>query len=234
VQTAVAAVWNAMAGYCAVFNTNGTSPTATEPASCANGDYVVALYITAAAANPTLPAGWTTLYPRATVGTSFQYIVGGIQRTGSAPSYAFTHTGNVYRELHVLCFQGAATVTLDSQSSAGTTANSSADVDPPATTAVQTTSLAVTGAVDWSGSTTTWANATGYTIRSDNSAGNDGMVESKALSASGSENPSTITGRNNGGGSSDKWNGFTITLTDAGGAATCTPTLSLLGVGRCG
>lgn len=209
----------------AVFNTVGTSPTATEPAGAASGDYIVAVYATASGAAPTLPAGWTTLYGPTTQG-AFVFRVGVISRGGSAPSYAFTHTGSVYRELHVLCFQPASgTVTLDSQSATGGTGNANGHPpDPPATTAVASASLAVTGGINWGGTITAWTAPIGYTIRSDNSAGNDCVVADKTLSASGSENPGAFAGIVVG--SQDYWDGFTITLTEsAGGAAAWGPML---------
>jgi hypothetical protein len=214
----------------AVVNTNGTSPTITEPAGCASGDAVLAIYLTDVGGNPALPAGWTSLYNGSA--TTFQYRVGYTLRGGSAPSYAFTHTGNIYRELHVMCFTGSATLALDSQSSSGATSNSSSDFDPPATTPVQTTSLAIAGGADWSGSTTAWTQPAGYALISDNSAGNDAAIATKSLASTASEDPGVFTGRNNSGGASDKWAGFTITFTDAsGGAAPSAPKLMLLGVG---
>lgn len=198
----------------AVFNSVGTSPTATEPSGAANGDYIVAVYATTSGAAPILPAGWTTLYGPTTQGL-FVFRVGVISRGGSAPSYAFTHTGSVYRELHVLCFQPASgSVSLDSQSSAGATGNAALhNPDPPATTAVASASLAVTGAIDWGGSLVSWAAGAGYTVRSDNTTGNDCVIADKTLSSSGSENPGAFTGEVSG--NQDYWDGFTITLTES-------------------
>jgi hypothetical protein len=202
-----------------VFNTNGTSPTATEPAGAASGDALLALYATASGASPTLPAGWTTLYGPTTQG-GVVFRVGYLIRGGSAPSYAFTHTGSVYRELHVLCFQGAAAITLDSQSSAGATGSTvSHNPDPPATTAVASSSLAVAGGINWGGSVSGWSGGAGYTVRSDNTAGNDCVIVDKSLAAPGSENPAAFSGAISGGGAQDWWDGFTVTFTDAGGGA---------------
>src|SRR4051812_37449123 len=90
---------------------SGTSPTPTEPAGATAGDALIALYVTASGAAPALPAGWTNLYGATTQG-SMVFIVGYVIRGGSAPSYAFTHTGSVYREVHVLCLQGSAALTF--------------------------------------------------------------------------------------------------------------------------
>lgn len=199
----------------AVFNSVGTSPTATEPSGAANGDYIVAVYATTSGAAPTLPAGWTTLYGPTTQGL-FVFRVGVISRGGSAPSYAFTHTGSVYRELHVLCFKPASgIVALDSQSSAGSTGNATNhNPDPPATTAVASASLAVACGINWGGSAVAWVAQAGYTIESDNTAGNDVVLSDKSLSSSGSENPGAYTGVVSGV-PEDYWDGFTITLTES-------------------
>jgi hypothetical protein len=96
---------------------------------------------------------------------------------------------------------------------------------------VQTTSRAISGGVNWAGSAAAWTASASYTIDSDNSTGNDCFVQSRALSAAGSEDPGAVSG---GGGGNDGWNGFTVTITDAGGGggAAPTPRLSLLGVGN--
>lgn len=216
----------------AAVNTSGTSPTPTEPAGAVSGDYVVALYATDTnGGNPNLPAGWATLYGRTTVGSAFQFIVGGIQRSGSAPSYAFTHTGSIYRELHVLCFQGAAAIALDSQSATGATgAATNHNPDASATTAVQSASLAVVLGINWGGSGAGgWGTTSpaGYALQSDNSVGNDCCISTKSLAASGSENPGAFTGVV-AAGSQSYWDGAVITLEDitlAGGGASIVPIL---------
>jgi hypothetical protein len=194
---------------------SGTSPTPTEPAGATAGDALIALYLTDAGAAPTLPGGWTSLY-NGTQGT-VTWRVGYIIRGGSAPSYAFTHTGSVYREVHVVCLQGAATLTLDSQSATGTSGTSTHNPDPPSTTAVQTTSLAVAGGINY-GAVGAWSASAGYTIRSLNSGGIDGAIETKSLSASGAENPAAMTMNQSG----DYWDGFTVTFTDTAGGGGAT------------
>lgn len=200
----------------AIVNTSGTSPTPTEPAGAVSGDYVVALYATNAnTGNPTLPVGWATLVARTTVGSAFQFIVGGIQRTGSAPSYAFLHTGSIYRELHVLCFQGSGTVSLDAQSASGSTGAAILhDPNPGSVTPAAATSLSVAMGINWGGSSSAWTAPSGYVIRSDNSAGNDCAIADKSLTGTSPEDPAAFTGEV--AASQSYWDGLTITLTDVG------------------
>lgn len=217
---------------------SGTSPTVTEPASCASGDALIALALTPDTGNPAKPAGWTDLYS-GTLGSGavgVDWLVSYIIRGSSAPSLTWTITGSVYREVHVLCLTGAAALVLDSQSSTGgtyTATLNTTDPDPPSTTAVASSSMAVAGALHWAGSSAAWTASTGYTIRTQNTGGTneDGVMETKSVSASGAENPSAILGT--GTVNSSAWHGFTVTFAEdsGGGGAAATPRHSLLGVG---
>lgn len=209
--------------------------TPSEPAACANGDAEVATVITETAATPGAPAGWTVL-SSGTQGT-FKWLFAYLIRSG-APSMVFTMgAGSTYREIQIICLTGATTITLDSQSSAGGQGNASAhNPDPPATTAVQTTSLAVMMGANWGGPSSPGpiAAPAGYTLRTDGllASGYDGQMSTKSLAASGSENPGAFTSFTGNGSAFDYYDGFTVTFTDAGGGATATtPRLMLLGVG---
>lgn len=202
---------------------SGTSATATEPAGAASGDMLVALYSVDKGFSPALPAGWTLKFSEASA-SKFDVIVGYIARGGSAPSYAFTHTGTHYRFLRVICLQGAAAVTFDAASASGAKGTAqNTNPDPPAVVAVASSSLAICGGIHWAGSTAGgWTPPSGYTIRGDNGAGDDSFFATKSLSASGSEDPgvsANVTTSVN----DDYWHGFTMTFTDAGGGTKAPP-----------
>jgi len=183
--------------------------TVTEPAGATSGDALIALVVADAATTIGIPAGWHSLYTGTTGSADFS--VSWIERGGSAPSLTWTFTGtNIYREVQILCLQGSAAITLDSQSASGGTGTSDHNPDPPSTTAVASTSLAVAGAVNFA-SFFSYTASTGYTIRTDTTSNlYDGVMETKSLSASGAENPSAIADGNNG----DWWEGCTVTFTD--------------------
>lgn len=189
----------------------GTSPTVAEPAGASNGDVLIALALCATSGAITNPAGWTSLYSGSQ--TSVIWRVAWIQRGGSAPSLTWGLNGSVYREVFIVCLQAAAAITLDSQSAAGTSGSAITSPNPPATVAVAATSLAVAGGLNF-GESAGWTASTGYTLQQSNpgGGGNDGTIETKSLSAVGSEDPAVIT---SGGGTGDGWNGFTVTFTDA-------------------
>lgn len=213
--------------------------TVTEPAGCASGDVEVALALADIGTSLTRPTGWTQIAAYVGSTTAMMWEVDYITRGGSAPSLTWTVTGTTkYREVYIVCLQGAAAITLDSQSATGASGTSgnttpSHDPDPPATIAVATTSLAIAGGINYGGSLAGgYTVSTGYTVQTSNVAGLSGVIESKSLSAAGSENPSAITNDVNG--VQDYWDGFTVTFTDAGGGGcTRSPTLTLMGVGNC-
>jgi hypothetical protein len=209
-----------------------------EPAGCVSGDAEISLALADSGVSLAAPSGWTVLYGPTTQGTTM-FTVAWIQRTGSAPNLTWTVTtagANKYREIHVMCLTAGAGIltALDSQSASGTTGAAIGSPDPPSTTAVASASIAVAGGLNF-GSSGSWTASAGYTLRSTNPGGGgaDGFLETKALAASGAENPGAAAMST---GSGDGWNGFTVTFKDggAGGGSTCTPTLTLLGVGRCG
>lgn len=195
-------------------STTGTSHTGVEPTNTATHDVVLGLYATAAAGNPALPAGWTSLFSVSQ--GAFKAVVGYVIRGATAPSYAFTHTGSVYYEHYLIAIKPTLVgwaVRLDSVSASGTLANGTThSPDPPATVALAGASLAVAGAINWAGSSGSWAAPSGYTVRSDNTVGNDCVIIDKSLTVAGSENPGAIGTPVSG--ANDYWDGFTATFAD--------------------
>lgn len=194
--------------------TSSSNPNPGEPAGTANGDFLLSLaFVDVTSTTLTSPSGWTDLYS-GSVTSGFRFLVSRISRGGSAVSTTWTKSaGTFYYEVYILTIKQdtGGTLSLDSQSSSGATGSGAHDPDPPATTAVATSTLAVTGMVFWGGSITAWTAPTNYTLRTNNAAGNDGAMATRALSASGTENPGVFTGRN---GTSQYWDGFTLTIVE--------------------
>lgn len=193
---------------------SGSTKDPGEPTGTAQGDALLGIILCAAAGNPGLPAGWTTLYSGSL--SSAAWAVGYFIRGASAATTAFTMTGTVYREIRIYALQGGGgKITLDSQSASGSTsAGSTAAPNPPATVAVAAASLAVCGGFNYGASGgAVWVAPAGYTIRGDNTAANDSVFATKTLSASGSEDPAIFT-TNITPGSGNLWNGFTVTFTE--------------------
>lgn len=196
---------------------SGTSPTGTEPSGTASGDVLVA-FIEVDTADVTAPAGWTNLVGGQVTQATTRFLVSYIVRGGSAPSLVWTFTGSVFRELHIIGLQtSGGTITLDSQSAAGgkgTDGASTTQPNPPATVASASSSLSVCGGNQTIAAAIGAAVApSGYTLRSLNTAAVDTAMATKALSASGSEDPGAFSGFS-AGGTHDWWHGFTATFTD--------------------
>lgn len=205
--------------------TTGTSPTPAEPAGAASGDMMVAFYLTTNTGAPQLPTGWTSKYNGSSTASAWR--VGYIQRGGSAPSYAFTHTGNIYYEVHILCLQGAATITFDAASADGAvTASTTAGPNPGSVTPVAASSLAVCGGQNF-GISGTYTAPAGYTKRTLATNGTDVVMATKSLASTSPEDPAVFT--ISAGANGNLWDGFTMTFTDAGGggATTWGPLLGL-------
>jgi hypothetical protein len=169
----------------------GGNATVTEPGSAAANDVFVAVAICANAATLTRPTGWTPLYS-GTSGTSFKYDVSYIRRGGSAPSLVWTIGSSVYREVHVMAYSGVDTTTaIDAQSTG--VVNNSTNPDPDSVTTTAANSMVVIVGINWNGSSPSWAHAA-YTIRSDNTAGNDVVMAELKKATAGAENPANFTG----------------------------------------
>lgn len=203
----------------------------TEPTGVASGDWQFAIIAEALLCTVTTPAGWTQFGTASGTNANFYiyYVTGG--RGASAPTLTFTNNGNaacLQGEWHTLGLAGS-NVTIDTSATAALI-NSSTNPDPPASTANFTNDEAIAIGCNWAGAT--WTAPGTYTLRSLNTGGLDCAAASKDLSASGSENPATFTGP----AAADNVWAATILIENssptAGGA--CTPTLTLLGVGRCG
>lgn len=214
------------------FIATGTSPTVSEPASCANGNAEIAFYLTTNTGAPTFPAGWVSIYNSSSTNTAWR--VGYIIRSG-VPNLGFTHTGSIYYELHIVCLQGAATITFDANSTTGSVVTSStAAPNPTAVVAVAGTSMSIAGGFNFgAGGLNSWGAPAGYTLRSLNTGGVDVVIATKSLIASGPEDPAIFTLTTTT--ADNMWNGFAMTFTDTGGAVGCTPKsgLTLTGAG-CG
>lgn len=207
--------------------TASANSTDTEPSGSVFGDALIALCVFASgsstAANAAHPSLWSLL-ASVTQG-AFKANLAWISRGGSAPSLIWATAGaTIYREIRILCLTGAAALTLDSQSLSGSIGAASGHAaDPPATTAAASSSLAVACGVNWGGPSSPGpvTAPTGYTLRSNGTfaAGYDGQLATKALVASGSENPGTFGAFTGNGSSFDFWDGFTVTFTDVGASA---------------
>jgi hypothetical protein len=214
--------------------TGAGSGAVTEPAGCTSGDVEIALTLTVSSATSlTRPASWTNLYNGTSTTPKFDYDVSWIARTGSAPSLTWTWTGSVYYEVHILCISGADTSAIDGSSTlaGGASGNpQSSIVDPAAVTVATTNAFSVAIGVHWNGSAPSWiAPATpAYTMRSDNTSGNDGMMATRQLTATGSENPD---GFDSAGGVADDWIAVLVVFKEAAAGGAVVPKLMLLGVG---
>jgi len=192
--------------------TTGTSPSFSEPASAANGDALIVLYVCDAGGAPTFPGGWTSLYNGTQGAVTWR---AGYQIRSGAPNMGFTHTGSIYYEISVCCLTGTTTLALDSQSSTGSTGNgANHNPDMPSTTAVASASMAIAGGINYGGSQGGgWTASSGYTFRSRNTTGDDSGMETKSLASAGAENPGAWA--NVVLGNQDWWDGFTLTFTES-------------------
>lgn len=208
-----------------------TSPDPGEPAGTASGDILIFLgVIDAAATTWNRPAGSTSLYSGTL--TDFKYELSWVARGGGAATTLWSkNAASLYYEIYCLAISGGNTSALDATSASGATGSATShNPDPPAVTAVNSACLAICGGIYWNGSGTSWGAPSGYTIRSNNAAGNDGVMATKLLSASGSENPGAFSGTNSGT-SHNYWDGFTITIAPPGAGGATVSFLPLLGVG---
>jgi hypothetical protein len=207
-----------------VGNSTGTTFGPGAPTGYASGDFLLGFAIVdIAAASLTTIAGWTVLYS-GTPGGGFRYNVCYIVRGASAPTLVWGKTtGTHYTESYIIAVQStsALSLVLDSQSASGATGSASGhNPDPPSTTAVASASVAVCGGVHWQGSSSSWIAPSGYTLRAGTSGGDDLCMATKALSASGAENPGAFTGV--GSGANSYWDGFTITIAESAGGGGAT------------
>lgn len=193
--------------------------TLVEPNLAQQGDMLIAFALCQGGSRMSAPLGWTTLYT-GTVTNNTDWIVSYINRGASAPSLSWTYTGNVYRECFIVCLRSddpnAIGIKIDSRSASGTTGVGPANPNAPATTAVAANVCAISGGMDWGGSTLlatpAWVEPVGYALQSDNTPGSDGYLMSAEGLAAGTVDPGQMSGVGTAGG--DFWNGFTVTVTD--------------------
>lgn len=175
---------------------NGATPT--EPAGAVANDIIFGLVVADASATIGIPAGWTSLTSGTSTTTHFDYNICYIRRTGSAPSYTFTTGGSVYREVHLVTYSGVVTTgnPYEASSSPGTKSNGSGvTVTCDSVTTVNANAMVLAFVIAYAGSDTggfTAPNSGGYTIRTDNTAGNDAMIAEKKRVAAGTESPGTV------------------------------------------
>lgn len=210
----------------------GTSPTAVEPSGTTSGDVILATFIVdSPGGTPGIPSGWTSVWSGASSGTHFRYNICYVVRGGSAPSLVFTLTGSQYRELRLFTYSGVdGTTPIDSQSTVASVGSTSILPDPPATTAVSSSAMALVWMDFWGGAPVGgWTAPAGYTMRGTTDAAAYGMAE-KQLSASGSEDPAKFGGTPAG---TDDGVAMVLTLKPSagGGGGATVKTLAQLGVG---
>lgn len=205
------------------FNADTTSPvTGTEPTGTAQNDFLFALFAVGAAATAVaLPALWTPLRGPALVGSAFRYVVGYIVRGAAAPSLDFTWAGasGIYNELQVLRFSGNDTVSPIEATSAGAVSGTGATTNPPAATAVNVGGMAVAWAIQWQGLGSAGGAPAGYTMRSRASLGDDSIIATKAIAATGAEDPAAMGTW----GASNSFVTDTFIIAPAGGVAATRP-----------
>lgn len=172
-------------------NTSANS-TATAPAGTVSGDVMVAYIATEGTGANAAPSGWTTL-DSGSNSTVYNWRLAYIVRGGSAPAMNFTNPAT-YHEIHILTFSGVDNTTPIDASVASGALTVVLNPDPPSVTAIAATDMAVACGVAWAGSSAAWGAPAGYTMRSDNTAGNDVFMATKPLSGSGAENPAVFTG----------------------------------------
>ena len=195
----------------------GTSVTGTEPTGTVQNDVLIALYIVDSTSGTLgIPSGWTSIYSGVSPTPNYRYNLCYIVRGASAPSLAFTHTGSVYRELFIMSYSGCNTNAPINASvdGGGFTSNPQAP-NPPSATATVANAMALAIGIGWNGSASGgWTPPSGYTMRTDNTAGNDVMVASKLLVSAGAEDPGAF-GNGTVSGSTDGWQA-TVILAPAG------------------
>ena len=210
----------------------------TEPASAAAGDVFVALaLVDAGSTSLARPASWVNVYNGTTGAGGMDYDVSYIVRGAGAPSLTWSWTTSNYYEVHILRFTGVDnTMILDltppavfsmTSGQKGTT-QAASEIDPPSITPASDNCGIVAIGGHWTGSVGTgWTAPTNYTLRSDNTIGNDGMLATRVLvgGAGGAENPNEFF--NSGSVGLDHLFAMTIALREAGaGAALAIPVLT--------
>lgn len=190
----------------------GTNATPSAPSGAAENDIFIGVAHCAAAGTLGLPAGWTSLFAGTDpFDTNYDYNFAWIRRGASAPDMTFTMGSSVFREVFVHAFVGC--IATGSPVEASIKAQgSSSSFDPGQVTTVNNNALIFIGGMHWSGSSGGYVAPANYTIRGDNTSGNNSAAASRTslLAASTAEDPATFT--NTGG--IGNWQVVTLALSD--------------------
>ena len=194
----------------------GTNVVGTEPTGTTSGDVMVA-FCTAdrSSGSITPPANWNQLFA-GLAGTNVVYWLGWILRSSSAPAltWAWSVAGSTWRELNILSFSGVDNANPIDSSAGGTVTTTNAP-NPPAITVVNANAMAIAVCMNFAGcSAGGWTAPSGYTRQSPATTGLEDAVATKALTATGTEDPGTFTNV----GSDTSW-AATLALKPAGAAA---------------
>lgn len=181
---------------------NSTSATGTEPAGAASGDFILGLYVVNSPGSiSTIPAGWTAIINNdLSANGGFFLSLAYLIRGGSAPSYAFTHTGSTYRELWLAAYSGVdGTTPLDvTPPTFVETSNTTTKPDPPASGASVTANAMALAVMNMWGNSPAgggWTAQAGYTLRWGSVGGCTGAMAEKALTSAGTnEDPGVFGG----------------------------------------
>lgn len=216
---------------------NAFSTTAIEPSGAANGDILIAVvYKEVDVTATTPPSGWNSTFNGVTLTATltnevYRADMFWIRRGGSTPALTFTSIAGP--QITVSAYSGA--LTSGDPFSFGSTAIRD-DATALTWPAVSGTTLDANEMLIWAGNNfrggTTSDPPTGFTEREDINGSDVAWADviQTASGATGSVSGATVTS----GGSNGPANVFLMGLRPSSGGPTCTPTLALLGVGRCG
>jgi hypothetical protein len=197
---------------------NGATPS--EPASAALNDVFAALaFCDTASSSLGIPSGWISKFSGVSSNSLFRYDLAWVRRGSSAPSLSWTMSGSAYREVFIVAYSGCVTSgdPFEAATDGGNVANGS-NPDCPSVTTINANAMALAAAINWSGSGGGgWTAPSGYTLRTNNAAGNDGMISEKLVVSAGAENPGVYSGA---GGTNNVWTATLALKADTGGAAT--------------
>ena len=165
----------------------GTSFTATEPGSSADGDgFIMFVAIDDAHSGVNGPSGWTFV-GSADIGTATNYIYS-IRRGAGAPSLDVSWTTSRYTEWLVMRVTGQRAGDDFVEAIAFGTPAAGVDINPPAVTTLTADTLVVAAGQSSVGTIVNNA-PTNYTLRSLGDGSFDYVVATRAIAAVGSEDP---------------------------------------------
>lgn len=165
------------------------------------------------------PSGWTDLASGNQAGTLW-WRLSWILRGASNPSLTWVigNTSNTRAvEIHAVAFTGCHPTAPIQASAFGTSGSGSGHPPDPPSVDVGTNGLVAVIGAHYAGSAAGWTAPSGYTLRSDNTTANSGMIATSAADAllSGTQNPAAFAGQ--AAGALPWWDGATISLAAAAG-----------------